>query len=60
VNGARIEAGVLAIDFSGDDESQASLLEEMIRQGLRMRSFTEKRSSYEEILIGVAERSRLS
>jgi ABC-2 type transport system ATP-binding protein len=60
VNGARIDGGTLAIDFIGDDESQACLLEEMIRQGLRMRSFSEKRSSYEEILIGVAERSRLS
>ncbi len=60
VNGASIDAGKISIDFIGDDESQASLLEEMIRKGLRMRSFSEKRSSYEEILIGVAERSRLS
>jgi ABC-2 type transport system ATP-binding protein len=57
---ARIEAGSLAIDFIGDDEAQAELLEEMIRRGLRVRSFSERRSSYEEILIGVAERSRLS
>ena len=55
-----IDAGSLTLDFVGDDEAQASLLEEMIRRGLRVRSFTERRSSYEEILIGVAERSRLS
>jgi ABC-2 type transport system ATP-binding protein len=57
---ARIDSGSISLDFLGDDEAQSNLLEEMIRRGLRMRSFTEKRSSYEEILIGVAERSRLS
>ncbi len=60
VAGVRIEAGNLVLDFLGDDEAQANLLEEMLRRGFRMRSFTEKRSSYEEILIGVAERSRQS
>ena len=60
VTATQLAAGVLSLDFIGDDEAQASLLEEMIRQGLRVRSFSEKRSSYEEILIGVAERSRLS
>ena len=57
---ARIDSGSISLDFLGDDEAQANLLEEMLRRGLRVRSFTEKRSSYEEILIGVAERSRLS
>lgn len=57
---ARIDSGSISLDFVGDDEAQANLLEEMLRRGLRVRSFTEKRSSYEEILIGVAERSRLS
>lgn len=60
VTDARLDADTLAIDFLGDDEAQANLLEEIIRRGLRIRSFTERRSSYEEILIGVAERSRLS
>lgn len=60
VTDARLDADTLALDFIGDDEAQANLLEEIIRRGLRIRSFTERRSSYEEILIGVAERSRLS
>lgn len=60
VTDARLDADTLALDFLGDDETQADLLEEIIRRGLRIRGFTERRSSYEEILIGVAERSRLS
>jgi ABC-2 type transport system ATP-binding protein len=60
VTDARLDADALALDFLGDDEAQANLLEEIIRRGLRIRGFTERRSSYEEILIGVAERSRLS
>lgn len=55
---ANIEQGQIAIDFIGDDSMQADLLEEILRQGLRLRSFQEKRSSYEEILIDVAEKSR--
>jgi ABC-2 type transport system ATP-binding protein len=60
VTDARLDTDKLALDFLGDDEAQANLLEEIIRHGLRIRGFTERRSSYEEILIGVAERSRLS
>lgn len=60
VTDVRLDTDALALDFLGDDEAQANLLEEIIRRGLRIRGFTERRSSYEEILIGVAERSRLS
>lgn len=60
VANARLESGAFSLDFIGDDETQSLLLETMIQRGLRVRSFSEKRSSYEEILIGVAERSRLS
>jgi ABC-2 type transport system ATP-binding protein len=58
VAAAFIEQEQLAIDFLGDDDAQASVLEEFLRRGLRIRSFQEKRSSYEEILIDVAEKSR--
>jgi ABC-2 type transport system ATP-binding protein len=58
VDGARMEHGLLTIDFLGDDDTQAELLEEILRRGLRIRAFHEKRSSYEEILIDVAEKSR--
>jgi ABC-2 type transport system ATP-binding protein len=60
VAAASIEQGQLVMDFLGDDECQAELLEEILRRGLRLRSFEEKRSSYEEILIDVAEKSRNS
>jgi ABC-2 type transport system ATP-binding protein len=47
-------------DFNGSDEDQAGLVEGLIAQGLRMRSFEEKRSSFEDILVEVAESNRLS
>lgn len=53
----QIKTNQLVFDFQGSDEQQSDLLEECLRQGLRVRSFEEKRSSYEEILIGVAEQS---
>lgn len=53
----QIKTNQLVFNFQGSDEQQSDLLEECLRQGLRVRSFEEKRSSYEEILIGVAEQS---
>jgi ABC-2 type transport system ATP-binding protein len=37
VTDARLDADTLALDFLGDDEAQANLLEEIIRRGLRIR-----------------------
>ena len=45
-------------DFTGSDEAQASLMEGLIAQGLRLRAFEEKRSSFEDILVEVAESNR--
>ena len=50
----------LIFGFKGDDEAQADLLEGLFRLGVRMRAFEEKRSSFEDILVDVAENNRLS
>jgi len=46
--------------FKGDDEAQADLLEGLLRCGARLRCFEEKRSSFEEILVDVAQNNRTS
>lgn len=46
--------------FTGNDEAQADLMEGLIRLGIRLRAFEEKRSSFEDILIEVAESNRHS
>jgi hypothetical protein len=46
--------------FKGTDEAQADLMEGMIRLGIRVRAFEEKRSSFEDILVEVAESNRHS
>lgn len=50
----------LAFRFEGDDEAQAGLIAGLVRLGVRLRSFEEKRSSFEDILVEVAENNRLS
>ncbi len=50
--------GGVTLGFSGTDDEQADLMEGLIREGFRMRAFEEKRSSFEEILVGVAESNR--
>ena len=49
----------LVFGFKGDDEGQADLMEGLIRLGIRVRAFEEKRSSFEDILVEVAESNRL-
>ena len=44
--------------FDGSDDAQAGLMEGIVRLGIRMRAFEEKRSSFEDILVGVAESNR--
>lgn len=46
--------------FSGDETAQAELLAEFVSAGFRPRSFEEKRSSFEDMLVGVAEGGRES
>ena len=56
----RVDATRIAFHFDGDDHAQASLVEGLIAQGLRIKSFEEKRSSLEDLLVGVAETNRQS
>jgi len=46
--------------FNGSDDAQADLMEGLIRSGARVRTFEEKRSSFEDILVEVAEGNRQS
>jgi len=48
----------VVFDFSGSDDDQADLMEGLIAARIRLRSFEEKRSSFEDILVGVAESNR--
>ncbi len=60
VHDLRISGEQLVFGFKGDDEAQADLMEGLVRLGIRMRAFEEKRSSFEDILVDVAESNRHS
>ena len=53
-----MEGAQVIFGFKGSDESQADLLTGLIGQGVRMRAFEERRTSFEDILVGVAEGNR--
>ena len=46
--------------FRGDDSSQADLFAGLVARGFRVLAFEEKRSSFEDILVEVAETNRAS
>jgi hypothetical protein len=46
--------------FKGTDDELAELMEGLIREGFRLRAFEERRSSFEDILVEVAESNRRS
>ena len=58
VHELRIVGHQVVFGFRGDDDAQADLMEGLIRLGIRMRAFEEKRSSFEDILVEVAESNR--
>lgn len=58
VHDLRIDLNQVIFGFKGTDEAQADLMEGMIRLGIRVRAFEEKRSSFEDILVEVAESNR--
>ena len=58
VHNLRTAGQRIVFGFRGDDEAQAGLVEGLVRQGIRCRSFEEKRSSFEDILVEVAENNR--
>jgi ABC-2 type transport system ATP-binding protein len=50
----RVESARISFEFTGDDEAQAELLETLVRRRVRLRTFEEKRSSLEELLVDIA------
>ena len=60
VHELRIAGEQVVFGFKGSDEAQADLMEGLIGLGMRMRAFEEKRSSFEDILVEVAETNRRS
>jgi ABC-2 type transport system ATP-binding protein len=60
VHEIRIVGQQVIFGFKGCDESQADLMENLLTLGFRMRSFEERRSSFEDILVEVAESNRKS
>lgn len=59
VHNLSLEGRTLAFGFLGDDEAQADLLAGLIASGARVKALDEKSSSFEEILVEVAEGNRI-
>ncbi|MEO5913924.1 MAG: ABC transporter ATP-binding protein [Luteolibacter sp.] len=60
VHGLNLSQQQVIFGFTGTDDGQADLMEGLIRLGIRMTAFEEKRSSFEDILVEVAESNRKS
>ena len=58
VHELRITGQQVIFGFKGSDEAQADLLGGLLRLGFRLRAFEEKRSSFEDLLVEVAETNR--
>jgi ABC-2 type transport system ATP-binding protein len=58
VHDLRVSGRQVVFGFTGSDDGQADLMEGLIRLGFRVRAFEEKRSSFEDILVEVAESNR--
>jgi ABC-2 type transport system ATP-binding protein len=58
VHDLRIAGQQVIFGFKGSDEAQADLMDGLVRLEFRMRAFEEKRSSFEDILVEVAETNR--
>lgn len=60
VHDLRIADQQVIFGFKGSDDDQADLMAGLIQLGIRIRAFEEKHSSFEDILVEVAESNRLS
>ena len=58
VQGLNLSGQQVVFGFTGTDDGQADLMEGLIQLGIRMTAFEEKRSSFEDILVEVAESNR--
>ena len=56
----RVAGPQVSFRFTGSEEAQADLVEGLVRQGCRLRAVEEKRSSFEDLLVEVAESNRRS
>ncbi len=58
VHELRIVEAQIIFGFKGTDDAQADLMAGLIQLGFRIRAFEERRSSFEDILVEVAESNR--
>ena len=58
VHDLRISGQQVIFGYKGSDDSQADLMTGLVQLGVRVRAFEEKRSSFEDILVEVAESNR--
>jgi ABC-2 type transport system ATP-binding protein len=58
VHDLRLSGQQVIFGYKGTDDSQADLMTGLIQLGVRVRTFEEKRSSFEDILVEVAESNR--
>lgn len=58
VSAMKVDGGKVGFQFVGGDDEQEELLTELVNAGLRIRSFEEESSSFEDILVRVAEGNR--
>jgi ABC-2 type transport system ATP-binding protein len=59
VHDLAVDGRNIAFGFLGDDEAQADLLAGLVASGARVKALDEKSSSFEEILVEVAEGNRI-
>lgn len=60
VSEVRVDGARVVFGFAGDDQQQAQLLSDLAAAGLGLKSFNEEESSFEDILVRVAEGNRES
>ena len=58
VHELRVAAPHVVFNFTGSEDAQAELMAGLVRLGIRVRTFEEKRSSFEDMLVEVAESNR--
>lgn len=58
VDALQVDGHRVSFSFVGEDEAQESLLRGLVNEGLSIRSFEEGSSSFEDILVNIAEGNR--
>ncbi len=60
VDAVQVSSNQVTFRYAGSDEEQADLMIGLMRSGARLRSFEEKGSSFEDLLVEVAENNRIA